>query len=135
MASVSKSIVTIVILLGVTSAATYFAVTRTKPDPEEERGYTAVLMCSNPECEKVFSQTIVAGQPAPYPCKYCGKKMAYPAVRCENCGRVFAYHVEEIFTDFGIEQTGTTECPDCGYEFFTRIKSMEEVKKAAAERD
>lgn len=135
MASATKSIVTIVILLGVISAFTYLAVTRTKPDPEKERGYATVLMCSNPECEKIFSQTIVAGQPAPYPCKYCGKKTAYPAVRCENCGHIFAYHVEEILTEFGVEQTGTTECPECGSEFFTRIKSMDEVKKSAARPD
>lgn len=135
MASATKSVVTIVILLGVTSAGTYFAVTRTKPDPEEERGYAAVLMCSNPECEKVFSQTIVAGQPAPYPCKYCGKKTAYRAVRCDNCGHIFAYNVQEVQTEFGVEQTGTTECPECGYEFFTRIKTMDDARKAPADRD
>lgn len=137
MGSPSKSILTMIILLGVTVVAAYFAVTRSKPEPEEGRGYTAILMCSNPKCQKVFPQKVIAGQPGPYKCKYCGKKTAYRAVRCDNCGQIFPYNVQEVPTEFGPEpeQTGTTECPACGHDRFTRILSMEEVKESAAERE
>ncbi len=135
MGSASKSVLTMIILLGVTVVAAYFALTRSKPEPEEGRGYTAILMCSNPECQKVFPQRVIAGQPGPYKCKHCGRKTAYRAVRCDSCGQIFAYNVQELPTESGTEQTGTTECPVCGHDKFTRIQNMEEVKKPAAERD
>jgi DNA-directed RNA polymerase subunit RPC12/RpoP len=126
-----------IILLGITGVATYLAVTRSKPEPEEGRGYTSILMCSNPECQKVLPQRVIAGHPGPYKCKHCGRKTAYRAVRCDSCGQIFSYNVQEVPTEFGPEpeQTGTTECPACGYDKFTRIQSMEEVKKPAPERD
>lgn len=135
MGSTLKSILVLVILLGIIGVASYFAVTRSRPEPEEGRGYTAILMCSNRACQKVFPHRVIAGQPGPYRCKQCGRKTAYRAVRCDNCGQIFPYHVREVSTESGPEQIGTTECPGCGYDRFTRVQSMEEVKEGAAERD
>jgi len=135
MGSALKSILVMVILLGIIGVASYFAVTRSKPEPEEGRGYTTVLMCSDPTCQKIFSQRVIAGQPGPFKCKQCGKKTAYQAVRCDNCGEIFPYNVREVSTESGPKQIGTTECPECGYDRFTRIQSMEEAKEWAAERD
>ncbi|MDP2897446.1 MAG: hypothetical protein Q8Q12_12975 [bacterium] len=137
MGSPSKSVLTMIILLGITGVATYLAVTRSKPEPEEGRGYTSILMCSNPACQKIFPQRVIAGQPGPYKCKHCGRKAAYRAVRCDSCGQIFSYNVQEVPTEFGPEpeQTGTTACPGCGYDKFTRIQNMQEVKEPAAERD
>ena len=133
MGSTLKSILVTVILLGIVSVASYFAVTRSKPVPEEGRGYTAILMCGAPACQKTFPERVIAGRPGPYKCKYCGKKTAYQAVRCDNCGQIFPYNVREVSTEFGPEQVGTTECPGCGYNRFTRIQSMNEVKEGAKE--
>jgi hypothetical protein len=135
MSSTLKSILVIVILLGIVAVASYFGASRSKPEPEEGRGYTAVLMCSDPECQKVFPQRVIAGQPGPYKCKHCGKKTAYRAVQCDKCGQIFPYDVREVSTEFGREQTGTTECPKCGYDRFTRIQSMKEVKESVPERE
>jgi DNA-directed RNA polymerase subunit RPC12/RpoP len=135
MGSTLKSVLAIIILLGTIGIFSYFAVTRSKPEPEEGRGYTAILMCTNPACQKIFPQRVIAGQAGPYRCKYCGRKTAYRAVRCDNCGHIFPYNVQEVSTEFGPQQIGTTECPECGYDRFTRVQSMEEVKEGAAERD
>ena len=135
MGSTSKSVLTMIILLGIIGVAIHLAVTRSKPEPEEGRGYTAILMCSNPACQKIFPQRVIAGQPGPYKCKHCGRKTAYRAVRCDSCGQIFAYNVQEVPTGSEPERTGTTECPACGYDGFTQIRSMEEAKKPAPERD
>ncbi len=136
MGSTLKAIVVLVLLLGIIGVASYYAVTRSKPDEEKGRGYTAVLMCTNPACKKEpFPQRIIAGRRPPYKCKYCGKKTAYRAVRCDNCGAIFPYIVQQVTTEYGPEEVGTSECPECRYDRFTLIRSMADLKKSAAEQE
>jgi hypothetical protein len=136
MGSLLKSILVLAVLLGIIGLASYYAVTRSKSDDEEGRGYTAILMCTNPACKtKPFPQRIVAGRRPPYKCKYCGKKTAYRAVRCDNCGEVFPYVVREVATEHGLEEVAISECPECRYDRFTLIRSMAELKESAAEQE
>ena len=135
MGSLLKSVVVILVLLGIIGLASYFAATRGKPD-EEGIGYTAILMCTNPACKKEpFPQRITAGKKPPYTCKYCGKKTAYRAVRCDNCGEIFPFIVRQVSTDLGTQEVPISECPECGYDRFTLIRTMAELKKPAAEEE
>ncbi len=130
MGSTLKSIVLIIILLGAIGVASYFTVKRTKPD-EEQLGYTAILMCTNPRCKKVFEGKIIAGRPPPFRCKYCGKMSAYRAVRCQNCGEIFAKIEGGDQTSPDYEE-GALECPECGYDKFDLVESMEEVRQSTS---
>jgi DNA-directed RNA polymerase subunit RPC12/RpoP len=124
-----KTLVILVLLIGVIAAASYLAVKRSKPK-EEGMGYTAVLMCSDPQCGKQFEGRIIAGQAPPFVCKYCGKKTAYRAVRCLNCGAVFPYIVHEDPTRPESEEVVTQECPECGNRSFEIVPTKAELKEA-----
>lgn len=130
MNSTAKTIITLVLLVGVIAAASYFAVKRSKPD-EEKLGYTAVLMCSNPECGKAYEGRIVAGTPPPFVCKYCGKKTAYRAMRCVDCGTIFPLIVQEDPTKPESEEIRTQECPECGSIDFEIVPTKAEQEEAA----
>ncbi|NQT81533.1 hypothetical protein HQ563_00800 [bacterium] len=130
-----KGILVTLVLLGIIALGSYYAATRSKPS-EEGQGYTAILMCTNPACKKKpFPQKIIAGKQPPHTCKHCGKKTAYRAVRCDNCGEIFPYVVEQVSTEFGRQEVPINECPECAYDRFTLIRSMAELKESAAEQE
>jgi DNA-directed RNA polymerase subunit RPC12/RpoP len=132
MSSTLKSILVIALLVAVITVASYHAIKALKRrSPEEEgMGYTAVLMCRDPECQKVFEGRIIAGQPPPYPCKYCGKMTAYRAVQCQRCGKIFPNIVPSDPTRPGVEELRTRECPYCGSTRFDLVDSMDQVRKS-----
>ena len=129
MGSLAKTIVTIVLLVGVIAAATYFAVKKSKP-AEEGLGYEAVLICSAPGCGKVFEDRVIAGKPPPFRCKRCGKMTAYRAVKCSDCGKTFPLVVREDPTRPESEEIRTEECPNCGSRSFGLIQTKEDAEKA-----
>ncbi len=132
MGSTVKTIVLLVVLVGVIGVATYFAVERTKPD-EEGLGYSTVLMCTNPACAKIFQGRIIAGQPPPFRCRYCGKMTAYRAVKCLDCEKVFALIVREDPSRPESEEIRTEECPECRSSDFQLVQSMDEVKGSGSQ--
>ena len=81
------------------------------PDAEEAR---ATWMCSDDDCHHAFEMTIAeeaeaqklaGGQPwPPAVCRKCGKRTAYHAQKCPECGTMY----------FGPEVEGWTgACPKC----------------------
>lgn len=126
MSSTIKTIVILALLAGVIVAASYSIVKRAKPK-EEGMGYTAVLMCANPDCKKVFEGRVIAAQPPPFKCKYCLKMTAYRAVRCANCGTVFPNVVREDPTRPESEEL-KVRCPECGYDRFNLIQTLKEAE-------
>ncbi len=130
MGSNLKGIVIVLALGGVIALASYHAAKHSKKE-EKGPGYTAILMCSDEACGKVFPQRITAGQPPPYVCKRCGKKTAFRAVKCRECGHVFPYIVQEVMTEEGPpERIETSECPQCRSVDFVLVRSMDELKGA-----
>lgn len=129
MNSTAKTIIILVVLVGVIAAFSYLAVKRSKPD-EEELGYTAVLMCANPDCQKQYEGRVVAGTPPPFVCKYCGKKTAYRAMRCLDCDSVFPLIVQEDPTKPESEEIRTQECPECGSTYFEIVPTRAEQEEA-----
>lgn len=132
MDSSAKTVVILVLLVGVIAAASYFAVRRSKPD-EEKLGYTAVLMCANPDCKRQYEGRIVAGTPPPFVCKYCGKKTAYRAMKCLDCSAIFPLVVQEDPTKPESEEIRTQECPECGSRYFEIVPTKAEQKEAEKE--
>jgi ssDNA-binding Zn-finger/Zn-ribbon topoisomerase 1 len=127
-----KGIAVVLVLLGVIGVASYFAASRSKPDEKGLR-HSVIVMCSRPECGKVSSQRILAGQPPPFACPRCGRNTAYRAERCLECGTVFPYVVQETVTEDGVETFETSECPQCRSPDFQLVRSMSEVKKRPKE--
>jgi len=133
-----KSILTMVVLFGVIVVASYFAATRTRRSPEEERGYTGILMCTNPGCRgynNPFPQRIVAGQPpgSAYRCINCQRMTGYRAVRCLGCGEIFPYIISQVPGGPESEQAEVPRCPECGSNESELVRSMEEVKQKEAQ--
>ena len=67
--------------------------------------YPQHLKCDN--CQAVFVKEISTRQGFPVACEKCGKKTAYPAIKCFDCGAVSC-----LKSTRGPEAMGT--CPACG---------------------
>ena len=55
-----------------------------------------------------LQENMTGSTPPPLPCKECGEKGVYRAVKCESCGNVFYYGASgpNAFPD---------KCPKCGF--------------------
>lgn len=123
-----KTIVLLVLLVAIIAVASYFAVKRSKP-AEEGLGYSAVMMCASPDCQKIFQGRVIVDRPPPYRCKHCGRKTAYRAVKCSNCGEIFPFVVQEDPSKPESEELVTEECPECYSRDFDLVENMDEVKE------
>jgi len=72
---------------------------------------------------KYIEDHITGAKIPPLPCKECGAKDAYRAVKCAKCGKIFLYGT----------MTGTfaDQCPDCGYSQIEVDRKEAAAKKRA----
>ncbi len=85
--------------------------------------YTADLKCES--CGAVFQQKIASGTTFPIKCPKCGKKTAYRAVKCLDCGTIFTIHPPKP-GEMPSPEMEMPKCPKCGS---TNIGPVFEAKK------
>lgn len=71
-------------------------------------------------CDKVYQAKVYSGEKPPYKCTACGKKAAYRALRCMDCGEIFIQKPVEYSKDMSEEDRMKMEmeimepkCPEC----------------------
>ena len=80
--------------------------------------YTADLKCEL--CDAVYQAKVFSGERPPYKCIECGKKAAYRALRCMDCGEIFIQKPVVYAEDMSEEERMKQEmemmepkCPEC----------------------
>jgi DNA-directed RNA polymerase subunit RPC12/RpoP len=101
------AILAIVLFVGAVSALVY-RVTSTR---RQKTFYsTTTMICTNPECGKIFQQRLVTRDVFPkLRCPHCKLETAFRAVQCQNCGEIFGLdpaRKPDPVTDL--------RCPRCG---------------------
>jgi len=77
----------------------------------QNRFYSVMLICENHDPPLIFHADIPKNNQSPFQCPECGKKSAYPALKCYYCSKIFPM-VEEVLY-----------CPDCKS---ANVKPLEE---------
>ena len=98
----------LVILIVIILVALSFIVKQAMP---KKYYYTADLKCES--CGAVFQQKIAAGTIFPVKCPKCGKKTVYRAVKCLDCGEIFAVHPPKL-EEMPYPEMMMPKCPKCG---------------------
>jgi len=90
--------------------------------------YTADLKCEG--CEAIYKMKIAAGEKFPLKCKECGKKAAYRALQCMECGDIFIIKPIEFTKDRPMDMMEEMpKCPECGSYNIGSIKREPEESK------
>jgi len=102
-----------VILVLVILVALFFIVRQAMP---KKYYYTTDLKCES--CGNVFQQKIASGTAFPIKCPKCGKRTAQRAMKCLDCGEIFAMKPLPVAPGAPEEmmppEMEMPKCPKCG---------------------